>query len=165
MAHPHFSFTPHLAEGTVQVERVFLAPLALTWRAWTEAALLDRWWAPKPWQTVTVRQDFQPQGHWLYYMQGPEGERHYCRADYEQIVPQQSFSYTDSFCTEDGTPTQDIPSTHWAVRFEAEGKQTRVHILLTYASPAALQQIAELGFQEGFTAALLNLDEVLAQAQ
>ena len=77
-----------LDQRTLTIARRFNAPRARVWRAYTEPALLDQWWAPKPWQAETQRMDFRVGGQWLYAMKGPEGEVHYGRVPaYSVVVP------------------------------------------------------------------------------
>jgi uncharacterized protein YndB with AHSA1/START domain len=56
------------------IERIFDAPRSRVWQAFTDAELLDRWWAPEPWTTETVSMDFRIGGRWHYSMNGPNGE-------------------------------------------------------------------------------------------
>ncbi len=42
-------------EKSILVSREFKAPLQTVWRAFTESELLEKWWAPKPWRTVTFK--------------------------------------------------------------------------------------------------------------
>ena len=75
----------------ILVVRVFDAPVQKVWKAWTTPEILDLWWAPKPWKTNTKSMDFREGGRWLYYMQGPDGSRHYCMVDYNSIIPNKTF--------------------------------------------------------------------------
>jgi len=151
------------ASKQMKVVREFDASPEEVWKAWTEPEILDQWWAPKPWKAVTVAMEFREGGRWLYYMQGPEGERHYCRADYTSIVPNESFSVDDAFCDENGNTLTDMPSTHWDNTFARSGTGTRVEVLLTFSSEADMNKIIEMGFREGFASAHNNLDALLAK--
>lgn len=153
-----FDFTVNKENNTVNVTREFDAGLALVWEAWTNPQILDQWWAPKPWKTETVAMDFREGGTWLYYMQGPEGERHYCKNDYETINVQKNFSGLDAFCDENGKTNEDFPRTKWTNSFQQEGETTTVIITAQYASLEDLEKIIAMGFKEGFTMALGNLD-------
>lgn len=146
----------------LSVEREFDAPVEQVWKAWTESNLLDQWWAPKPWKAVTKSMDFRDGGVWLYYMQGPEGERHYCRVDYHTIVPNKSFTGLDAFCDENGNPSTEAPSMHWKVVFTPAGTGTKVGVEVTFKSEEDMETIIKMGFKEGFAAAHDNLDELLA---
>ena len=152
-----------LANKKLFVVREFDAPLEQVWEAWTQSNLLDQWWAPKPWKAITKTMDFREGGLWLYYMEGPEGEQQYCRADYKSIDPPRSFTLTDAFCDENGNPTGELPSMHWKNVFSETGSGTKVEVEITFQSEADLEKIVEMGFKEGFTAAHSNLDELLAK--
>ena len=162
MATKETIFSKDLANKKLRVVREFDAPLEQVWKAWTESKLLDQWWAPKPWKAITKSMDFREGGLWLYYMQGPDGERHYCRADYKTIIPNKSFIGVDSFCDENGNPTTEAPSMHWKSVFSISGTGTKVEVEITFGSEADMEKIIEMGFKEGFAAAHVNLDELLA---
>ncbi len=144
------------------VVREFDGSLQDVWNAWTQQELLDQWWAPSPWRTKTKSLDFKEGGTWLYAMEGPEGEQHWCRADYQKIIPGKFYSGDDAFCDEDGNVTNVAPSMHWEVAFASEGSGTKVTVNITFASEEDLEKIIEMGFKEGFTAAHGNLDKLLA---
>lgn len=52
---------------------------------------------------------------------------------------------------------------HWKNVFSETGEGTKVEVEISFDSEAGLEKILELGFEEGFTAALGNLDELLAK--
>ncbi|PTQ99539.1 uncharacterized protein YndB with AHSA1/START domain [Mucilaginibacter yixingensis] len=147
----------------LHVTREFAAPVEKVWKAWTEPELLDKWWAPRPWRTETKTMDFSEGGAWLYSMVGPEGERHWCRADYKSITPGSEYSAVDAFCDENGTPSGMAPSMSWHLRFSSTATGTRVDITITFEKEEDLEAIVKMGFKEGFTMAHGNLDELLAQ--
>ncbi|MDB5119344.1 MAG: ATPase [Sphingobacteriales bacterium] len=152
-----------LENKKLMIVREFDAPLEQVWKAWTDSELLDQWWAPKPWKANTKSMDFREGGFWLYYMQGPEGEKSYCRFDYQTIVDHQSYTGVDCFCDENGNATGEFPSMSWKNEFSESDGVTKVEIEVSFSSVADLEKIIELGFNEGFTAAHGNLDELLAQ--
>ncbi|MCF8237807.1 MAG: SRPBCC domain-containing protein [Saprospiraceae bacterium] len=157
-----FDFTVKKDTNTIHVRRDFAAGIDLVWKAWTTPELLDQWWAPKPYQTRTKSMNFSEGGHWLYAMVSPENENHWCRADYEQISPLHMFSALDAFCDEQGTINADFPRAHWTNTFsEDRPGVTTVSIVIKYKQLADLEKIIELGFKEGFTMALGNLDQYL----
>jgi uncharacterized protein YndB with AHSA1/START domain len=152
-----------VANKQMHVVREFDAPVEEVFKAWTTPELLDQWWAPKPWTANTVSMDFREGGSWFYYMQGPDGERHYCRADFSTIKPGKSFGWKDAFTDDKGNVNKDMPSTEWNCVFSKSGNGTQVECTLTYTSEADMNRIIEMGFKEGFAMAHKNLDELLAQ--
>jgi len=147
----------------IKVVREFTGPVESVWTAWTDASLLDQWWAPRPWKAITKSMDFSEGGYWLYYMSGPNGEQVWNRVDFITIEPQKSFIAQSSFCDEAGNKTSDLPGMHWKNQFLKTQGGTKVEVEITFAEIADLEKIIEMGFQEGFAAALENLDEILGK--
>lgn len=158
-----FNFIVAQDARTITVERSFAAPLDLVWSAWTEPDILCQWWAPKPYTCVIKSLGFREGGRWLYYMEGPTGDRHWCFFDYERIRPKTYYAGQDGFCDEQGKINEAIPSTRWKNHFSESDGTTVVKMLLSFVSEEALQKTIEMGFKEGFTAGLDQLDELLAR--
>jgi uncharacterized protein YndB with AHSA1/START domain len=155
-------FTKDLVNKKLYVTRAFSASVEKVWAAWTESSLLDKWWAPKPWQAQTKSFNFTEGGLWLYCMAGPEGEKHWSRVEFKTITPLPSFSTTCVFCDEEGNTDNNAPVMHWLNKFFATDSGTRVEVELTFDDVAGLKKIIEMGFEGGFTMGLGNLDELLA---
>lgn len=156
-------FSVDKENNKINVEREFAAPIAKVWAAWTQSELLEQWWAPKPWKARTKTMDFKEGGFWLYAMVGPEGEEHWGRADYTSITPLQRFAGFDGFCDSEGVLSEDFPQNKWETEFSAIADATLVKVEMSFTTLANLEKTLELGFKEGFTAALENLDELLQQ--
>ena len=155
------NFSVSREDKAIHVDRVFEAPLQRVWAAWTESQLLDQWWAPKPWRAETQKMNFNPDGSWLYVMIGPDGEKHWARTDFQSIVHLKSFSSRDAFSDENGVINNELPQSLWTVRFSEYGESTLVSINIEYDSLSDLEASLEMGFQEGFTDGMRNLDEFL----
>ncbi|WP_270089879.1 SRPBCC domain-containing protein [Sphingobacterium sp. SYP-B4668] len=157
-----FDFIVDKENNKINVERSFDAPVDLVWAAWTEADILDRWWAPKPYQAVTKSLNFAEGGQWHYYMLSPEGEKHWCVFDYEVIRPLKFYGGSDAFCDENAVVNDSKPRVKWENGFTANDNQTVVNIQLQFETLEDLHAIIEMGFKEGFTAGLENLDQYIA---
>ena len=160
-SHLLFNFSIDKEKKTIRVKREFAANLDLVWKAWTTPALLDQWWAPKPYQTKTKSMDFRAGGFWLYAMVSPENEKHWCKADYQAIAHLRSFSALDAFCDANGKVTPDFPRSFWTNTFNENAGTTTVNISIAYDTLADLEKMVKMGFQGGFTMGLKNLDELL----
>jgi uncharacterized protein YndB with AHSA1/START domain len=153
--------TRDAANKKLHVIREFSAPVDKVWKAWTESEVLDKWWAPKPWKTETVAMDFSEGGRWLYYMAGPNGERHYCRVDFETINTGQHFTATAVFCDEHGVQAGSMPVMHWNNTFKATATGSKVEVELSFDKETHMKDIIAMGFEQGFTMGLGNLEELL----
>ena len=159
----HFDFAINKNNNTINVEREFAADLATVWDCWTRPELLDLWWAPKPYRTRTKSMDFREGGRWLYAMISPENVPHWCKADYQSIDPHKSFSGLDAFCDENGKENEEFPRALWNNRFRMNTDVTSVNITIQYKTLADVEKIISMGFKEGFTMALENLDQYLEE--
>ncbi len=154
-------YTEDVAGKKIKVVREFDAPVQKVWDYWTRKELLDQWWAPRPWKAVTESLDLRDGGRWLYYMQGPEGERHYAKVEYTKVNPGKSFSGIDAFADEKGNTLDTMPNMGWDVRFTPVDDRTRVEVDITFKSEEDMRKIVEMGFKDGFAAGHNNLDELL----
>lgn len=143
------------------ITRTFEAHIDLVWRAWTEAELLDQWWAPSPWKSKTKIMDFQPGGTRLYAMCGPNGEEHWGITSYKTINRPYHFSGEDAFCDNQGIVRPELPVAKFENSFQANSTQTTVTVLTQYASEEHLQQVIQMGIKEGMSMAFENLDDLL----
>lgn len=158
-----FNFIVQKEARSITVERSFNAPLDPVWAAWTDPMILCQWWAPRPYQCVIKSLDFREGGRWLYYMQGPQGDRHWCFFDYETVRPKSFYSGSDAFCDEHGVANNIKPKVRWEAGFSEDNDGTLVRVILHFDSPKDLEQIIQMGFKEGFTMGLDQLDELLAE--
>ncbi len=143
-------------------ERSFEATKSKVWKYYTNSDLLDQWWAPEPYKTITKSFDFREGGHWHYIMQGPEGDAHYCINNYKTINPEESFTAFDGFANEDWSIKTDMPSSDWEVTFIQNGEVTEVKVVLTCGSLEELNTLIEMGMKEGFNQGLDQLEALLA---
>ena len=76
-----FDFSVDKTTNTITVKREFAAPVDLVWNAWTQADILDQWWAADGWKSFTKSMKFELDGHRHYRMDGPD-ETVFLGADY-----------------------------------------------------------------------------------
>ncbi|WP_163714801.1 SRPBCC family protein [Mangrovibacterium lignilyticum] len=157
-------FTIDKINAIVHVKREFRASVARVWAAWSQAELLDKWWAPRPYVAITRSLDFREGGQWIYSMVGPEGDEHFCRVDYKAIQPLQSMSWLDAFTNAEGEQNVEFPRSDWHIEFSGEHELTMIHVKIKHEKLSDLERILEMGFKDGFTMALYNLDELLEQS-
>jgi len=158
-----FNFVVDKDNLTVKIERSFDAPVDLVWAAWTEAELLDQWWGPKPWRAETKSMDFSEGGRWLYAMVSPEGEKRWGLKNFSKIVPRKNFTYQSIFCDENGKVAPGTTSSTWFNSFSESKGATLVTNDIRCESLAHLEAQIKMGFKEGYSMGLGQLDELLAR--
>ncbi len=145
----------------LHITRAVNAPVEKVWKAWTDNSLLDKWWAPKPWRAETKTMDFREGGYWLYCMVGPDGEKVWCCVSYLTILPGHNFTTTNRFSQEDGLTDPSLPAMNWIYKFEPDGTGTLVRVTISFDTDEDLEKIIAMGFKEGFSMGMNNLDELL----
>lgn len=163
-----FDFTVNKENKTIHIKREFEAKLDLVWQAWTTAELLDRWWAPAPLRNYTKHMDFREGGYWLYTMLDQNGERVklndeeiWSKLSYISIVEKQLYTAKDGFCNEHGVINPSFAQNLWEVNFSETNHCVLVSIVSTFDKLEDLEQTIEMGFKEGFTMGLNQLEELL----
>ena len=146
------------------MERVFDAPRALVWRAFTEPERLKQWWGPKGWTLPVCKLDLQPGGVWHYCMRGPDGEEGWGRAVYREIVEPERIVYTDAFSDVDGSVADGMPQMLITVEFADHDGKTKVISRTRFASAADPETTLGTGVVEGMTETWDRLADYLATA-
>lgn len=158
-----FDFTVNRENRTIVVKKEFSANLQLVWDAWTTSELLDKWWAPLPYRNETISMNFIADGMWHYAMISPKGDKHFCKAYYQQIDTLRMFVYKDAFCNDKGEDLTEMPSMNWTNTFTSNNNVTTVNVVLNFETIAQLENIIKMGFKEGFTMGLNQLENLLQQ--
>jgi uncharacterized protein YndB with AHSA1/START domain len=155
-----FDFTVDKATKTVFINREFAADLSLVWDAYTKQEILDQWWAPKPWESKTKFMNFEVGGRRFYAMVSPEGQERWAVQKYTSISPKTNFKILNAFADKDENP--ELPGSEWDLTFSEQNGKTKVSISIYNESLERMEQMIEMGFKEGFSLVLKNLEELLA---
>ena len=76
------------------LNRTFNAPRERVFRAWTEAAQLDQWFAPGPGRTVKSSLDVRVGGAYRIEMRHADGQVYVAMGTYREIEPPQRLVFT-----------------------------------------------------------------------
>jgi uncharacterized protein YndB with AHSA1/START domain len=143
----------------VFINREFAADLSLVWDAFTKQEILDQWWAPKPWASKTKIMNFEVGGRRFYAMVSPEGQEHWSIQKYTSISPKTNFKMSNAFADKDENP--ELPGSDWDFNFSEQNGTTKVSVTIYNESLARMEKMVAMGFREGFTMCLQQLDELL----
>ena len=153
-------FSVNKETKTVTIEREFAANLSLVWDAFTKQELLDQWTAPAPWVAKTKYMNFEVGGKRFYAMVSPEGQERWAIQRYTSISPKTNFKMYNAFADKDENP--ELPGSDWDHNFSEQNGTTTVRITIYNESLARMERMIEMGFKEGYSATLKNLEELLA---
>ncbi|MGH3442617.1 MAG: SRPBCC family protein [Nitriliruptorales bacterium] len=142
----------------------FDASVERVWRLWEDPRQLERWWGPPTYPATVVDHDLRPGGHVNYYMTGPEGDQHKGYWRVREVEPPTRLVFEDGFADDEGVPNDEMPVTGSEVTIEpAEGSGTTMRIHSRFPSAEAMQQLLDMGMEEGIREATSQIDALLAE--
>lgn len=94
------------------IVRVFDAPRALVWKAWTDPEHFKQWWGPAGFTAPSCTMDVRVGGRFLWCMRSDKGEEYWNTGVYREIVPHERIVYTNSFADAKGNV---VPPSYYGV--------------------------------------------------
>ena len=148
---------------TMTITAEFDASAERVWEMWADPRKLERWWGPPSYPATFVEHDLSPGGRSAYYMTGPEGQKHHGWWEIKEVEPPKRLLIEDGF-GEDGTPNEDMPGPASALVTIAEiDGVTTMSIESSFPSREGMEQMLEMGMEQGMTEALGQIDPLLAR--
>lgn len=153
-------YVPGDAERELTLTRVYDAPRALVFKAWTDPKLLALWWGPKMFTNPVCEVDARPGGKLRIVMRGPDGNDYPMRGVFKEVVAPERLSFTNFAVDAEDQPVIEGFTT---VVFAEEGKKTRLTVITRgkAVQPVAIQYLQ--GMEQGWSMSLDKLAELLPQ--
>lgn len=145
--------------GDLVFERIFEAPRALVWKAFTDPDRIPRWWGPKGTTTTVIEMDVRPGGAWRYVSHAPDRDDVAFYGEYLEIDPPNGFRWTFMFEVE-GVGPQGGPETF---AFEDVGGRTKVTSISHMGSPEVIEGALATGMVGGAIETWDRLEALLAE--
>jgi uncharacterized protein YndB with AHSA1/START domain len=142
------------------ITRVFDAPRALVFKAWTDPKQLAQWWGPRGFINPRCEMDVRPGGLIRIDMHAPNGTVYPMAGVYLEVIESERLTYTSGALDEKGK--QLFEFLHVVTFAERNGKTTltlKSQVVKTTA--AAAKYIG--GFEAGMTQSLEKLADQLVQ--
>jgi len=152
-----------LEQKQITFERVFNAPREKVFKAFTDPEIIAQWWGPRGWTTTVKTMEVKPGGVWHYGMRDTQGQEAWGKSVYKEIVKPERIVYIDTFTDEAGTHNPNMPELHVELEFIDEDGKTKVVSRTTFATAEQLQQVVDMGMEQGFKETWDRLAEYLAR--
>jgi uncharacterized protein YndB with AHSA1/START domain len=104
--------------------------------------------------------NFEVGGRRFYAMVSPEGQARWSVQRYTSITPKSNIKMLNAFSDEHENP--ELPGSEWDFNFSEQDGTTTVNISIYNESLERMEKMIEMGFKEGFTMTMKNLEELLA---
>ena len=98
------------------VTRVFDAPRALVWKAWTDPNYVMQWWGPQGFTSPVCKMDFRVGGKFLYCMRAPDGQEFWNCGEYHEIILHEKIVSSMYFSDPEGNRVEPV---HYGIEHEA----------------------------------------------
>jgi uncharacterized protein YndB with AHSA1/START domain len=98
------------------ITRVFDAPRAIVWKAWTDPHYAKQWWGPKGFTVPFYQTDFRVGGKFLICMKAPDGQEFWNAGEYHEIVPNEKIVSSMYFADSKGNK---VEAAHYGIEHEA----------------------------------------------
>ena len=143
------------AEREIRIERVFDAPIARVWRAYTDPELIAQWWGRGN-KLDVERMEVERGGHWRFVEHGPEGS-HGFEGRFREVTPMERVVQTFEW---DGMPGHvAVETAEFTDLGDGRTKVTTTSLFHTAEErDGMLSSGMEIGLNESYAA----LDELLA---
>ncbi|YAL82918.1 SRPBCC family protein [Dermacoccaceae bacterium W4C1] len=160
---PVTEITKDIDSRTITVTAEFAAPTERVWQVYADARQLERVWGPPGCPATFVAHDLRPGTTTKYYMTGPDGQKYAGVWEITDVRPGESFSFVDRFAdAETFEANAEMPAGTSTFTLTGTDTGTRLVSVTTYESAEALQQVLDMGMEEGLTQAIAQIDQLLA---
>ena len=140
----------------------FPVPSDAVWELWADPRQLERWWGPPTYPATMERHEFTTGGTVAYYMTGPDGEKFRGLWNLTAVSPKTGLDLVDRFAGADGAPDESMPVTTMRMRLYNTGDGTRMELNASFETREQMQQLIEMGMDEGLTQSVGQIDALLA---
>lgn len=151
---PHALTLSVIADYPVSVERL--------WDAYADPRQLEKFWGPEQWPATVTRHDMAVGGQSQYWMTGPDGTKVGGWFHFLKVEPYRLIELEDGFSHDDGRRNEELPTMRMVFNFEKTTHGSRFTSVTHFQSIEAMEQLLQMGMEEGLRSAMGQIDDVLA---
>jgi uncharacterized protein YndB with AHSA1/START domain len=144
------------------VSRTFPAARDLVFRAWSSADHLKRWFCPSGYTVPEAHVEFRVGGAFDICMRSPQGQDHWTRGKYVEIVPCSRLVIDMNAVGEQGRP---LFRAYTVVTLSDEGGGTRLEVTQHYTVFEAFAAPMIQGAPQGWSQTLDRLEREIARIE
>ena len=134
------------SDQDILITREFAARRELVWRAWTEPALVERWWAGHRGSMRSVDIDLRVGGAWRYVMDAQGDFEVAFHGEFREIAPEERIVTTEVF---EGAPPTDAGDVLNVVTFSEADGRTTLELLVQCPNQEIRDAIMDSGMEVG----------------
>jgi uncharacterized protein YndB with AHSA1/START domain len=143
------------SDREIAMTRVFDAPRALVFEAWTTPEHVSQWMlGPEGWSMPVCEIDLRPGGRWRMVWRREDGSEMDMGGEYREVSPPERLVNTEAW-------GGDWPETVNTLTLSEENGKTTITQTVLYPSPEARDAALETGMRDGVNTSYARLDELL----
>lgn len=138
------------------------ATIERAWRLWADPRQLERWWGPPGYPATFVDHELTVGSRTNYFMTSPEGEKFGGYWDVLVVEPPDRLEVTEGFADDAGKPDENMPTGRMVVTLDERDGKAEMVITSYFPSVEAMEQLLEMGQEEGMVEAIGQIESILA---
>ncbi len=142
----------------IRITRLYDAPVAAVWDAWTDPRQVAQWWGPRGFTLTTHGKDLRPGGIWHYTMHGPDGVDYPNKTKYLEVERHARLVY------DHGGNDERAPMFRVTVVFTDVHGKTKMDMRMALPTPEAAEETRRFIKKAGGDSTWDRLAEHLAKA-
>jgi len=139
----------------IVIKRIYDAPRALVFRAYTDPALIPQWWGPRMYSTIVDKLEARPGGLWRFLNRDAEGTEYAFHGVYHEVAAPERLVATFEF---EGAPGHVSLET---MTLEENNGRTTLTNTSVFQSVADRDAMLSAGMEEGASETMDRLAELL----
>jgi uncharacterized protein YndB with AHSA1/START domain len=148
---------------TMSITAEFDAAAERVWELWSDPRQLERWWGPPSFPATFVDHDLSPGGRATYFMTSPEGQKYHGWWQVEEVEPPYRLRFEDGFADDGGKPNEELPTTVATVTITEADATATMSIESRFAGREQMEQVVEMGMDQGIREAVGQIDAILGE--
>jgi uncharacterized protein YndB with AHSA1/START domain len=139
---------------TLTITADFDASADRVWQLWADPRQIERWWGPPGLPLTVVEHDLSPSGKVSYFVATPDGDRISGWWHILTVDPPRGLDFDLS--------GPDLPTMTTRVSIEPRPTGgTRMTINTSFPTDAAMEHMLSIGFDQGVSTAVAQIDDLL----
>jgi len=145
-------------EGTIAITRVFDAPRALVWQAWTDPKMLGQWFGPRGFTASVPQWELRAGGALRIVMHGPDGNDYPMKGVFTEVKAPERLVFSNIAIDNDGNHLLEGET---VVTLSEQGGKTTMTLKSRAVGlvPISVQMLA--GMEAGWTQSIDKLGELV----
>lgn len=140
------------------------AKVERAWQLWADPRQLERWWGPPAYPATVVDHDLAAGARVTYFVTGSDGDKFHGWWQVLAAEPPHRLQLKDGFADDSGVPNDTMPTMTMVVTLtENDSCGTVMTVESTFPSLEEMEQLLSMRTEEGMTAAIAQIDEILAE--